>query len=280
MENIVRRGPNTDQGKAVSSRNSIKQGIYCNSLLPSESATEATQLSDALLKEWGASGAEAQTLSQLYVQSLLKTNRLHACEAKLIEVQLHTYESRSRFLLQAGIPKEELNKIPDWYMSSDPQPKTRAIQRGAAVEEAARLLERYSMAQSMEAKALFPNLWVELQEAVLGTRASTLTEWLELLYSQGTPQANLVALQEDFATRFKYDILWARHWRRYEAILDEIRARTTLNLLSKQEWVKVEALQHRRRAEITQQALFLARSQQIEGTQEVSLIESSKARTA
>ena len=264
MANTNKRGPSTPQGKEASSRNSTKQGIYSNSLLPNESVEEAQEFAEGLMQEWCVQGVEAQSLARLYVQSLLKTSRLHACEVSLIQTQMYSRGSREAFALQARIREVDVADIPDWYFSDDDQAKHRAIQRGGAVEEAARLASRYSLVQSLEAKTLFPQLWAELNDVTVGSRLATLSEMLELFYGQGSPQANLQGFVQDYAERFKFDLLWASSWRSFESYIESIRARHVLNLTSNAEWVKVEGLQHRRRAEITQQALFLSKSQLIQ----------------
>jgi hypothetical protein len=234
---------------------------------------DAQAFAENLLQEWGVDGVEAQSLSVLYVQRLLKTNRLHACEVSLIQSQMFSRGSRDDFALQAGIPADEVCEVPDWYFSDDEEAKRKALLRGGAVEEAARLAARYSLVQCLEAKSLLPKLWEELNEVTVGTRLGTLNEMLDLLYGQGSPQANLQAFIEDYTERFKYDLLWAKHWRRYEAHIAAIRARHVLNLTSKPEWVKVESLQHRRRAEITQQALFLSKGYRAQHAQGSHLID-------
>ena len=273
MANTNKRGPSTPQGKEASSRNSTKQGIYANSLLPNESVEEAQAFAEGLMQEWCVQGVEAQSLARLYVQSLLKTSRLHACEVSLIQSQMYSRGSREDFAVQAGILKSEAAGIPDWYFSDDDQAKRRAIQRGGAVEEASRLAARYSLVQSLEAKTLFPQLWAELNELTVGTRLATLNEMLELLYGSGSPQANLQGFVQDYTERFRFDLLWARSWRSFVAYIETIRARHVLNLTSRAEWVKVETLQHRRRAEITQQALFISRAQQIQPPPRAQLLD-------
>ena len=129
-------GPKTTVGKAASSRNSTKLGVYSNSLMPGESEQELQELNNSLRETFEVDDGMCEMQIRTISQSFLKTQRLHDAEVKLVKTCMARHENRKEFALQAHMPPLSYEHLPEWYFGEDPEPKRKAILRYEATKEA------------------------------------------------------------------------------------------------------------------------------------------------
>jgi hypothetical protein len=259
METKKKRGPQSERGRAVSSMNALRIGVYSNSLLPGESQQEVDEMVEQLMQGWPGEGAEQQISARLYVQSALKSARLHAAEVALTEARMHSSDVRLDFCHKAGLPSESSRELPDWYFDSDPAPKQEAMRLGRVLAQAEQLLGSSMMVYGSGVRDLLPDLWA--QEMGPGTLVSklTLVEKLGKRYPLGKPEAIVQAFIDEQRERFACELLWAKYHRRFEAVLAGIRARIVIEVGTRDDWQKADSLLHRRRLELSQHVHTLAR---------------------
>lgn len=154
-------GPKTTEGKAASSRNSTKLGVYSNSLMPGESEQELQELNSSLRETFEVDDGICEMQIRTISQSFLKTQRLHDAEVKLVQTCMARHENRKEFALQAQMPPLSYNGLPDWYFGEDTRPKDKAIARYKATQEALVLRANFKLEYSQQARTLLPNLWLK-----------------------------------------------------------------------------------------------------------------------
>jgi len=247
MTYATKGGPRTAQGKAASSKNAIKLGVYSNTLMPGESQEEIDELIDSFRESYGSDDADSEMLFRSYAQTLIKSRRIQEAEIAFIEAQMHMQETRREFCVQANIPVHYRDGVPDWFFFDAPKDKAAAIQKGMSVSEALDLKKNYSLELSQSARTHYPNLWKEVMGPQAINPKQGLGERLQVAYGKGHPLANLQAYAEDYIKAYPYELMWSSHWRRYEAVVEGLRAKAILDVCSRADWLKVENLQHRRR---------------------------------
>ena len=152
MTQVIKGGPQTQQGKATSSKNAIKIGVYTNTLMPGESQQEVDELLELLRVNHPSESAQVEMLIRGYVQCSLKTRRLEEAQANLIVAQMQMQSIRKEFCQEAGIFPLLWEKVPDWFFSEDVESRQEAVQKGMAMFEAADLKKRFSLELSQSAR--------------------------------------------------------------------------------------------------------------------------------
>lgn len=257
-------GPRTQQGKATSSKNATKLGVYTNILMPGESQEEINELIEVFRETYGGANVEVEMMGRTYVQTLLKSRRLQEAEAAFINAQMHMQETRKEFCRQAGISPLLWDEVPDWFFCDDEKAKAEAMQCGLSMFEAMDLKKNYSLQLSQSARIQYPNLWKEVMGPQAINPKQGLGERLQMIYNTAHPVTNLQAYVEDCKQRHKYELLWVSNWRRYEAVIDGLRAKAILDAYSRPDWFKVENSMHRRRMEISQTLMTMQKLQALE----------------
>ena len=265
MTYVTKGGPRTPQGKAASSKNAIKLGVYSNTLMPGESQEEIDELIDSFRESYDSDGADSEMMFRSYAQTLIKSRRIQEAEIAFIEAQMHMQETRQEFCRQANISVFHRDGVPDWFFFDDQKSKAAAMQKGISVGEALDLKKNYSLQLSQSARTHYPNLWKEVMGPQAINPKQGLGERLQVIYGKGHPQANLQAYVDDYIKTYPYEVMWSSNWRRYEAVVDGLRAKAVLDVCSRADWVKVENLQHRRRMEITHTLMAKQKLQALEG---------------
>lgn len=263
MTYVSKGGPRTQQGKAASSKNAIKLGVYSNTLMPGESQEEINELIDTFRETYG-NDVLVQMMSRAYSQTLIKSGRLEKAEVALIDAQMHMQETRKEFCRQACISPLLWDEVPDWFFCDDEQAKAEAMQCGLSMFEAIDLKKNYSLQLSQSARTHYPNLWKEVMGPQAINPKQGLGERLQTVYNTGHPVTNLQAYVEDCKKRYQYELMWVSHWRRYEAVLAGLKAKVILDVSSRPDWFKVENSMHRRRMEITQTLMAMQKLQALE----------------
>ena len=242
-------GPKTAEGKAASSRNAIKLGVYSNSLMPGESEQELQDLNNALRDALSVEDGASEMLLRTISQSLLKTKRLHDAEIKVVQTYFARQDSRKQFGFQANISPLLYDRLPDWYFEEDPEPKKRALVRFGAVCEAIHLKENFKLENSLQARTVYPNLWAEVMGRQAINPRQSLGERLLARYRQAKPEFNLQALVEDYYKKYPFDMLWGENHERYEMVIENLRAQALIEVSLRPDLAKVEMQLHRRRIE-------------------------------
>ena len=165
MTYATKGGPRTPQGKAASSKNAIKLGVYSNTLMPGESQEEIDALIDFFRESYDSDDADSEMMFRSYAQTLIKSRRIQEAEIAFIEAQMHMQETRREFCHQANIPVLDRDGVPDWFFSDAKEEKAAAMQKSLAVFEALDLKKNYSLQLSQSARTHYPNLWKEVMGA-------------------------------------------------------------------------------------------------------------------
>ena len=239
-------GPKTTEGKAASSRNSTKLGVYSNSLMPGESEQELQELNNSLRETFEVDDGMCEMQIRTISQSFLKTQRLHDAEVKIVQTCMARHENRKEFVIQANMPPLSYNGLPDWYFVEDPEPKKKAISRYEATREALLLRANFKLEYSQKARTLLPNLWVEVMGPNAINPSQSLGEKLLARYGQSQPQSNLQAFVDDYRARFLFDMLWGENHERYEMVIENLRAKALMEVSVRPDLVKLETQLHRR----------------------------------
>ena len=242
-------GPKTTEGKAASSRNATKLGVYSNSLMPGESEQELQELNNSLRETFEADDGMCEMQIRTISQSFLKTQRLHDAEVKLVQTCMARHENRKEFALQAHMPPLSYEHLPDWYFGEDPEPKKKAILRYEATKEALLLKNNFKLEHSLQARTLLPNLWVEVMGPNAINPSQSLGEKLLARYGQSQPHSNLQAFVEDYRGKFPFELLWGQNHERYEMVIENLRAKALIDVSVRADLVKLETQLHRRRIE-------------------------------
>ena len=242
-------GPKTAEGKAASSRNAIKLGVYSNALMPGESEQELQELNNALRESLNVQDGASEVLLRTISQSVLKTKRLHDAEVRLVQTHLARQESRKEFSYQANKSPLLNDRLPDWYFNDDPEPKNRALVMFGAVCEAIHLKENFKFENSLQARTLYPNLWAEVMGRQAINPRQSLGERLLARYGQPKPEFNLQAFIEDYFKKYQLDMLWGENHERYEMVIENLRAKALLEVIVRPDLVKVQMQLHRRSIE-------------------------------
>ena len=242
-------GPKTAEGKAASSRNATKLGVYSNSLMPGESEQELQDLNNSLRETFEVDDGMCEMQIRTISQSFLKTQRLHDAEVTLVQTCMARHENRKEFALQANMPPLSYDRLPDWYFGEDHKSKDKAIARYKATQEALLLKANFKLEYSQQARTLFPNLWCEVMGPNAINPTQSLGEKLLARYGQSQPHSNLQAFVDDYRARFLFDMLWGENHERYELVIENLRAKAMMEVSVRSDLVKLETQLHRRRIE-------------------------------
>jgi len=259
MSDEIKGGPRTQQGKATSSKNAIKIGVYTNTLMPGESQQEVNELLELLRVNHPSESAQVEMLIRGYVQCSLKSRRLEEAQANLIVAQMQLQSTRKEFCQEAGISPLFLDKVPDWFFSEDAESRQEAVQKGMAMFEAADLKKRFSLELSQSARTSYPNLWKEVMGPHAVNPKQGLGERLQVFYTKGNPLLNLQAFVDDYQQRHQFEVMWTLHSARYIGVLNGLRAKAILEICSRPDWLKLENMLHKRHMEFTRALLDLDR---------------------
>ena len=278
MEQSKKRGPQSERGRAVSSMNALRTGIYSNALLPGESQEEVDEMVEQLMRDWPDDGAEQRLSAKLYAQSALKSARLHAAEVALTNAKMHSSDVRRDFCLRADIPTESDSDLPGWYFDSDPVPRQEAMRLGRVVSQAEKLLGSSMMLFGSGARDLLPDLWEEVMGPGVLVSKLNLVEKLSKRYPLSRPEEIVQAFIDDLRERFAYELLWAKQHLRFEAVMAGIRARIVIEVGTRDDWQRADTLLHRRRLELSQHVHALSRQRNLIESTPALLAESDSPR--
>jgi hypothetical protein len=266
-------GPRSAVGKLTSSRNALKKGIYTNAVLPGEDHHALEELAQNICETYAISDAAGVITVQRFLQNTLQTNRLHKAQTALIQAKMHSHSTRVKFCQEVNLSPTVASELPCWYFDDDPVPRANARLFFTASQEAKELQEKYSPDLMQSARAKFPTLW----EYLMGKTGSasqrvyaTIGERLATLYKQTHPHNNIQCFIDELKNDFFYELLWAENEERYATVVDGLKAKAAIDVITDPNLNKAEAALHRRQQEMLGTMLALKRENALLGVNEMA----------
>jgi len=223
-------GPNTDQGKAIASKNATKAGIFSKGYLPWEDQIAKQAELEALAVEWDVNTPTGIHFLRDIEQANLAQERLMYADRLIVEGAMQSVEVGERFVRQAGLDVKIISLLPSWYFLDDGgDDKAYALYLDQVYEQAADLKVHYSDQLVANAQTRFP----QLSEYVLKGYApnSSFVMVLSKKYQKNMPTLNLAELMNGLVQEFRFHLLWAQDPKRYQTIIDGLRAEKILEVL-------------------------------------------------
>ena len=232
MNTIVSRstGPKTEQGKAIASKNAIKAGIFSQGYLPWENQ-EAKQLEfDAMAQEWGVKSPTGVHFLRDIEQANLAQERLMYAERLVVEGAMQSVEVGERFAQAAGFEPVIARHFPEWYfLEDDGGNKKHAIYLDKVAEQAKHLRANYTDQYVAQVQARCPELHHYVMAGYQPSNSFALV--LGKKYKQNVATLNLSAIGNELTEQYRFHLLWAQEPKRYQTIIDGLRAQKMLEVL-------------------------------------------------
>lgn len=232
MSNVVTQstGPKTPEGKAVSSKNAIKAGIFSKGYLPWEDQQEKQAELSALAKEWNVTGPSGLHFLRDIEQANLARERLMYAECLAVEGAMQSAQVGDEFALRANIDHKLSNLLPSWYfLEDDGGNKAHALYLNKVYEQAQKLKSHYSDQLVAQAQTRFPQLYEFVLEGYQANSSFVMV--LAKEYKQNTPTLNLGQLMNFLNEGFRFHLLWAQDPKRYQVIIAGLRAEKMMQVL-------------------------------------------------
>jgi len=223
-------GPKTDEGKAIASKNATKAGIFSKGYLPWEDQIAKQAELEALAVEWDVNTPTGIHFLRDIEQANLAQERLMYADRLIVEGAMQSVEVGERFVRQAGLDVKIISLLPSWYFLDDGgDDKAYALYLDQVYEQAADLKVHYSDQLVANAQTRFP----QLSEYVLKGYApnSSFVMVLSKKYQKNMPTLNLAELMNGLVQEFRFHLLWAQDPKRYQTIIDGLRAEKILEVL-------------------------------------------------
>jgi hypothetical protein len=232
MPNLVSKstGPKTEQGKAISSKNAIKAGIFSQGYLPWEDQ-EAKQIELSLLAtEWGVTDPAGLYFLRDIEQANLAQERLMYAERLAVEGAMQSAGVGDEFGLRANLDKHIASLLPSWYFLEDDEGnKERALYLDKVYTQAEHLKSHYSDQLVAQAQNRYPQLHHHVMQGYQPNSSFVMV--LAKEFKQSTPTLNLATLMNKLAEQYRFHLLWAQDPKRYQIIIDGLRAEKILQVL-------------------------------------------------
>jgi hypothetical protein len=223
-------GPKTQQGKAVASKNAIKAGIFAQGYLPWEDQVAKQVEQNALAQEWGVTGPTGLHFLRDIEQANLAQERLMYAERLMVEGAMQSAQVGEQFALRANIDLMLARQIPSWFfLEDDGGNKAHALYLDKVFVQAKQLKERYSDQAVAQVKARYPQLHQFAMQDYADNNSFVMV--LAKDYGQSTPTLNLGKLMNSLIEGFRFHLLWANDPKRYQIIIDGLRAEKILEVL-------------------------------------------------
>jgi hypothetical protein len=226
-------GPVTKEGKAISSKNATKGGIFAKGYLPNEDGHEQEILVYGLVKAWQADQyPERITLIRDIEEADLRRSRVMMCERLQIEAAMQSLNVAQEFGQIAGFSPSAYLSFPHWFFRDDEVGVTQkdwASHVDRAQEEALELKRTYCDQLVPHIAQKFSALYDYVME-----RQPAGTSFITVLgahYKQSAPTLNLGVVSNQITEKYPNHLIWARDPQRYEIFISGIRARLTTQIL-------------------------------------------------
>jgi len=215
-------GPKSEEGKAISSKNAQKAGIFTKGYLSWEDVEQKRQWMNALIAQWHAEGDPTkQMLLRAMEQATLGMERAMHADAMRIEGLMQSITIRQEFARQAGFSVVTAENLPAWYFMSGPsEDKKQAIFLGAVEIEALDLQANFSDALLARVSESYPHLFRYVSG---NSTAASFVMMLGKTYKQPNPLLGLAALINELNKNFAHHLNWAKDPQRFETIIAGLR---------------------------------------------------------
>jgi hypothetical protein len=226
-------GPTTEKGKAVSSRNATKKGIFVKGYLPGEDASEQQALVHYLMARWKVEQyPERLTHIRDIEETDLRIARIRIAERRQIEGAMLSKEVAFEFAQHARLPASVHAQLPPWYFRDDAyglDEKDMALFYDRVQEQALDLKARFCDQIIPFIEQEFPQLHEYVLEG-FPLKTSFITA-LGQRYKQSAPTLNLGLVSNEIGEHYRMHILWASDPVTFETIIEGIRGRITNQIL-------------------------------------------------
>lgn len=223
-------GPKTDQGKAISSKNATKAGIFSQGYLPWENQ-EAKQLEfEAMVQEWGVTSPTGIHFLRDIEQANLAQERLMYAERLVVEGVMQSAEVGERFAQVAGFDTNQVRHFPSWYfLEDDGGNKKHALYLDKVVDQAKHLQANFSDQYAAQVQARCPELHHYVMVGHQPNNSFVLV--MGKKYKQSVATLNLAAIGSEIREQYRFHLQWAQEPKRYQIIIDGLRAQKMLEVL-------------------------------------------------
>jgi hypothetical protein len=223
-------GPKTEEGKAITSKNAIKAGIFYQGYLPSEDPAAKQQEFEAMAQEWGVSSPTGIHFLRDIAQANLAQERLMQAERLIVEGVMQSAEVGEHFAKAAGFDLLMARQFPSWYfLEDDGGNKAHAIYLDKVLDQAMHLKAHYSDTYVAQAATRYPDLYHYVLTGYQPNSPFALV--LGKKYKQSVATLNLAAIGNELKEGFRYHLAWAQEPRRYQTIIDGLRAQKIVEVL-------------------------------------------------
>ena len=218
-------GPRTESGKKVVSKNAQKTGIFTQGYLPSENVEQKQKEFEQLCQEWNAGSIARQIILRSIEQASLGIERMMRNEKLILEGVQKSLDIAHEFCQVADIGSTRALSLPKWFFSEDDQDyhKQHALYLDMVWREANQLKMDFTDSIIPKIAHMYPNLY----QYVVGVKTGNVSfiNCLSERCKQSTVSLNLGVLMNQILEKYPDHILWASDPKRYQTLINAIRAR-------------------------------------------------------
>lgn len=223
-------GPKTQQGKAIASKNATKAGIFSQGCLPWENQEAKQQEFEAMAQEWGVTSPTGIHFLRDIEQANLAQERLMYAERLVVEGAMQSAEVGERFAKAAGFDAMLAKHFPSWYfLEDDGGNKEHAIYLDKVVRQAKHLQANYTDTYVAQVQTRCPELHDYVMDGYQPNNSFVLI--MGKKYKQSVATLNLAAIGSEIAEGYRFHLQWAQEPKRYQLIIDGLRAQKMLEVL-------------------------------------------------
>ena len=223
-------GPKTLLGKQSSAKNARKSEIFVRGYLDWEDIEQKQALHERLLEQWGADDPTSQIFIATIEQANLECERLMSAQKLKVEGAMMQLNIAQEFAQHASLDVLGAHLLPAWYFSDDDDGQKKwAIWVDQVWLQASKLQRSYHDSVVPRIAQDYPQLFEYVMKGQ-SANASFLSV-LGLRYKQTTPSLNLARLMNEIREQYPHHLQWAADPRRYQIIIDALRADLVLQAL-------------------------------------------------
>lgn len=223
-------GPKSSLGKQNSAKNARKSEIFVRGYLDWEDIEQKQAVHEQLVEQWGADDPTSQIFIRTIEQANLECERLMHAQKLKVEGAMMQLNIAQEFAKHARLDILGAHLFPSWYFAEDDDgQKMWSIWVDQVWQQASKLKSNYH-------DSLVPRIakdYQQLFEHVMKGQPPN-ASFLNVLgqrYKQATPSMNLACLMNSIREQYPHHLQWAVDHRRYQIIIDALRADLVLQAL-------------------------------------------------
>ncbi|WP_353427878.1 hypothetical protein NHB34_01840 [Polynucleobacter sp. MWH-UH19D] len=222
-------GPKTQLGKQASAKNSRKSGIFVKGYLEWEDIEQKQQIHEALCEQWGAHDPTSQLFITTFEQASLECERIMYAQKLKIDATMMQLDIAKEFARLANLDDHHAYLLPSWYFMEDDEEKLWSIFLHQVWLQAKDLQRNFR--DSLIPK--IPQDYPQLYEYIMDGQAAnaSFVQVLGSRFLQSVPTLNLAKLMNEISEKYPHHLQWAQDPRRYQVIVDGLRANLLLEAL-------------------------------------------------